>query len=78
MRPPRHAHHKRHFHGPSPEPRQQIIHRLLPGIEKPAEWVRRLIDWRRRMKEHLILLPPMIVILMTKVKVIIKIVIKKR
>jgi hypothetical protein len=51
---------------------------MAARIEKPAGLARRLIDWRYRMKPHLILLPLMIVMILMKVKVIIKIIVNKR
>jgi hypothetical protein len=51
---------------------------LTSRINKPAGQAHRLIDWRCRMHEHLILLPLMIVMIATKVKVIIKIIVHKR
>jgi hypothetical protein len=51
---------------------------LAARIEKPAGMARRLIDWRYRMKQHLILLPLMIVIIVIEVKFVIKVIVKKR
>jgi lipopolysaccharide/colanic/teichoic acid biosynthesis glycosyltransferase len=73
---------------PFPQPRQATSRRdigvstihssLAARIEKPAGMARRLIDWRYRMKQHLILLPLMIVIIVIEVKFVIKVIVKKR
>jgi hypothetical protein len=67
------------FQDPPRFPGASTVHSsLIPRINKPAGLAHRLIDRRYRMKQHLILLPLMIVMIATKVKVIIKIIVHMR
>jgi lipopolysaccharide/colanic/teichoic acid biosynthesis glycosyltransferase len=65
-------------HHAATEAFQQFIHHWLPESKSRREMARRLIDWRYRMKQHLILLPLMIVIIVIEVKFVIKVIVKKR